>query len=516
MPHAVKQLKSRTPTDASPTKVLGFQLPEQLPAMPVLDGPKALLTAAQEQDLGYRIIQGQLDLLGALAVDTKIVDEMVDDIWDALGEKDNVEKAVALVFHEGAWLRAGAIPRQEFAALVRLKLNSIRSLISELRALSSEGMDETLFTAAVRDDLRARLGQILPYDFILNRAADKFRVKCKGLSTQCRALVKFISDEVRIPRKQVEGIVCGNWTSPKLIPALLMSGGYELKLYPPAELKRLRLGITERQSEILSVASSGEAPAGQLLAAWAVFSRFGRDIEACVETFVKANLRLVESYVNQYRFADVEIVRSAASMGLVRAVYRFAPEMGFKFSNIAVSWIRVSILRDLNEQEMIRLPEGSHQSIQKLKAALNSNPSASQEALIEATGLSQSDVENLMYLIGIGKPVSLDSSFQEDGSAESDGMHEMISDPNITFESQVIEDNAASFLGGILEGLLDARELLVVTHRFGIGGVDEKTLGEVAAMMSISKERVRQIQCQALAKIRDSEFGDSLHGLWEE
>jgi RNA polymerase sigma factor (sigma-70 family) len=515
MPHAAKQPDQNARTD-SPAKQVGFQLPEQLPAMPVLNGPKALLTAAQEQSLGYRIIQGQLDLLGALAVDTKIVEELVDDIWEALGEKDNVEKAVALVFHQGAWLRAGSIPRDEFAALARLKLNSIRSLISELRAFSTEGLEETLFTAAVRDDLRARLGQILPYDFILNRAADKFRVKCKGLSTQCRELVKFISDEVRIPRAQVEGIVCGNWTSPKLIPALLMSGGYELKLYPPAELKRLRLGITERQGEILRMASSGEAPAGQLLAAWAVFARFGRDIEACVETFVKANMRLVESYVNQYRFSDVEIVRSAASMGLVRAVYRFAPEMGFKFSNIAVSWIRVSILRDLNEQEMIRLPEGSHQSIQKLKAALNDNPSASHDALVAATGLSSNDIENLMYLIGIGKPVSLDSSFQEDGATETDGMHEMIADPNVTFESQVIEDNTASYLSEVLDGLLDARELLVVTHRFGLGGVDEKTLGDVAVMMGLSKERVRQIQCQALAKLRDSEFGDSLQELWEE
>ena len=106
MPHAAKQPDQNARTD-SPAKQVGFQLPEQLPAMPVLNGPKALLTAAQEQSLGYRIIQGQLDLLGALAVDTKIVEELVDDIWGALGEKDNVEKAVALVFHQGEWLRAG-------------------------------------------------------------------------------------------------------------------------------------------------------------------------------------------------------------------------------------------------------------------------------------------------------------------------------------------------------------------------------------------------------------------------
>lgn len=495
---------------------VGFRLPAELPPIPTLAGPKALLSGAEEQALGYRIIQGQLDLVGALAVDTGIIEGMVNDMWKALGEKDNVEKSVALVFHQGVWLRSGMIPKREFAALARKKLNSIRSLIAELRALSKQGLEETLFTAAVRDELRARLGQILPYDYILNRAADQFRVKCKGLSAQCRDLVKFIADEVRISRAQVEGIVCGNWTSPKLIPALLASGGYELKLYPPAEMKRLRLGITTRQHQILQAASAGEAPAGELLASWAVFMRFGREIEACVETFVKANIRLVERHVYQYRFSDLEVVRSAANMGLVRAVYRFAPEMGFKFSTIAVTWIRVSILRDLNEQEMIRLPEGAHQSLQKLKASLQANPNASPEALEEATGLSAADVENLMYLVGVGKPVSLDSTYQEAGSAEVDGMHEMIADPNITFENEVVEENTSRFVGGVLKGLLDDRETLVATHRFGLGGVEEKTLGDLAEMMGLSKERVRQIQCQVLEKIRNSDYADSLHDLWEE
>lgn len=495
---------------------VGFRLPEVLPPIPTLDGPKTLLSAEQEQGLGYRIIQGQLDLVSALAVDTGIVETMVKEMWDALGEGDNADKAVALVFHQGVWLRAGMLPKAEFANLARKKLNSIRSLISELRAMSKQGLDETLFTAAVRDELRDRLGQILPYDYILNRAADQFRVKCKGLSALCRDLVKFIAEEVRLSKAQVEGIVCGNWTSPKLIPALLASGGYELKFYPPAEMKRLRTGIVERQHQILHAATIGEAPAGQLLASWSVFMRFGRDIEACVETFVKANMRLVERHVYQYRFSDIEVVRSAANMGLVRAVYRFAPEMGFKFSTIAVTWIRVCILRDLNEQEMIRLPEGAHQSLQKLKAALAANPNASQEALEEATGLSADDVENLMYLVGIGKPVSLDSTYQDAGSTDVEGMHESIADPNVSFEAEVVEENTSEFMGGILGELLDDREMLVITHRFGLGGIEEKTLADMAEMMGLSKERVRQIQCQALEKLRNSEYGESLLELWEE
>lgn len=95
---------------------------------------------------------GQLDLVRALAVDTSIVSSMVKEIWDAMGEKDKVDKAVALIYHDGAWLRVGTLPEgdysakeahknakaiadQKFASLVRRKLNTIRTLISELRGL---------------------------------------------------------------------------------------------------------------------------------------------------------------------------------------------------------------------------------------------------------------------------------------------------------------------------------------------------------------------------------------------
>jgi RNA polymerase sigma factor (sigma-70 family) len=515
MYNAVLKTELLTTAVAKATAV-GFHLPLMMPPLPKLDGPKELLTASQEQDLGYRIIMGQLDLLRALAVDTEVVMYMLNEIWEAIGEKDAVSKAVTLIFTDGVWVRVDEMPGKEFAALVRKKLNTIHTLVSELHAYAIEGMDGTLFTAAVREDLRQKLSEIVPYDYILNRAAEKFRVKCKGINVQCKDLVDFITDEVRIPRKKVERIVSGNWTSPKLIPSLLLSGGYELKLYPPVEMRRLRTGILDRQKQIIETASTGEAPAAELLASWTAFGRFDRQIEACVALFVKSNFRLVEGMVYKYKFSDVEIVRSAASMGLVRAVYRFAPEKGFKFSTIAVSWIQQSILRDLNQQEMIRLPDGTHQVLSRIKAALKEYPNASLDSLVEITGLKEEEVRNLMYHVGIGKPVSLDSAFQEGGSAESDGMHEMLADTNNCFVEEVIEDNTSSYISNALSGVLIERELFVVTNRFGIGDVEAKTLEEMSVLMGLSKERVRQIQNLALAKLRDSEFGDNLFDLWAD
>lgn len=495
---------------------VGFTLPTQMPALPVLSGPKDLLTAQQETDLGFGIIMGQLDLLRALAVDTEIVMAMLDDIWVAMGENDTVDKAVSLLFVDGVWIRVDELDRKEFAALTRKKLNSIHTLVAELHAYVIEGMDGTLFAAAVRDDLRQKLSEMVPYDYILNRATEQFRVKCNGLNQQCKNLVAFIADEVRISKKKAEKIVAGNWTSPKLIPSLLQSGGYELKLYPPAEMRRLRTGILERQRLIIETASTGEAPAAELLASWSAFGRFDRQVQACVGLFVKANFRLVEGMIYNYKFSDLDIVRSAANMGLVRAVYRFAPEKGFKFSTIAVSWIQQSILRDLSQQEMIRLPDGTHKVLSQLKAALSENPNASIEALMQITRLSKDDVRNLMHHVGIGKPVSLDSTFHDGGSTESDGMHEMLADPNNCFVEDVVEENASSYISDVLGSVLRGRELYVVMNRFGLGNEEAKTLEEMSALLSLSKERVRQIQKQALAKLRDSEFGEHLQDLWEE
>lgn len=495
----------------------GFQLPSTFGPMPMLEGPKELLSAASEMDLGFRIIKGQLDLVRSLAVDTTIVESMVNDVWNALGENNNVKKSVALIFHDGVWLRSDCtrISEKAYADIVRKKLNTIRTLLSELRGFSSTPGDDDLFTSAVRDDLRRKLSEILPYDYILNRATDQFRSTCKGLKAQCKELVNFISDEVRLSRSKTSKIISGNWTSPKLVPALLTSGGHELRFCPPAEMRRLRKGILERQRLILQAASSGECPAVEMLAAWAAFTRFDRQIEESVGLFVKANWRMVEQIVHQYNFTALDLVRSAADMGLVRAIYLFAPEKGYKFSTKAVQWIQQSILRDLNQQELIRMPEGTHRKLKSLRAALEEHPNASVESLMDATGLDFDEVENLMYLVAINKRTSLDSTFQEAGSDEVDGLHEILADTNNDFVNDLVEENVSSYIQEVLGDVLNRREMFVLGHRYGLGDETAKTLNDLSIMMKVSRERVRQIEVEAIKKIRNSEFADSLKEILE-
>ncbi|HHJ1412168.1 TPA: RNA polymerase subunit sigma, partial [Pseudomonas aeruginosa] len=260
----------------------GFLLPNSLPALPSLEGPKALLSLNQEQSLGYRIILGQLSLLKAISSDTSILQGLVTDIWNSIGENDSVDKAAALIFQDGAWVRAGSIPDSEFASILRKKLNTIQTLIAELKAFALPGFEDNLFVAAVRDEIQKKVLEILPYDLILNRAAGEFRTKCKELSSLCKGLVKYISEEVRLPRSKVARIINGKWTSPKLMPGLMLSGGYELKLYPQKELRRLRQEIVEKQRDILSAASTADMPAEQLLAALEGFNSAERVVHETV------------------------------------------------------------------------------------------------------------------------------------------------------------------------------------------------------------------------------------------
>lgn len=489
----------------------GFLLPSNLPAMPVLEGAKSLLSLAQEQALGYRIILGQFGVLKAISNDTSILQGLVSDIWNAIGENESVDKAAAMILQDGAWVRAGAIPDAEFASLLRKKLNTIQTLIAELKAFAEPGLEDNLFVAAVRADLQRKVLEILPYDLVLNRAAGEFRAKCKDISGLCKDLVKYISDEVRIPRRSVGRIINGKWTSPKLMPSLMLSGGYELRLYPQKELRRLRQAIVDQQRLIYSAASTADIPAEDLLAALEEFNSAERVVHDSVGFFASANIRLVDQVVSGYRFAnDLEQVRSAAQLGLVRSIYRYAPEKGFKFSTLGMTWIRQTILRDLTQQELIRLPEGSHGALSKLNAALKEHPNASKARLSKMTGLSLDDVENLLFFVGSGKPVSLDSTFQESGSSEAEGMHEHLADQNNCFADEVIEENTAAYVADVLGDVLTERELQVVTARFGIGGGEAQTLATLSEKMGVSKERVRQIENEALKKLKDSRFAGAL------
>ena len=226
--------------------------------------------------------------------------------------------------------------------------------------------------------------------------------------------------------------------------------------------------------------------------------------EACA-TLIKANLRLVVKIAHDFKGFGLPLcdLISEGNLGLVRAVEKFDPAKGAKFSSYAAWWIKQSMRRALaNQASVIRIPVQSAGKINKIKLAnmklteqLGRAPTDNE--LADNLSLSERTVAALR--LSDLKTISLHAPIQqgEDGSFE-----DVISDRNAMMPDRIVGDEESVQRLFSLLGELDARERQIIQLRFGLDGRRPKTLEEVSQMIHRTRERVRQLQNQALAKLR--------------
>ena len=226
--------------------------------------------------------------------------------------------------------------------------------------------------------------------------------------------------------------------------------------------------------------------------------------EACA-TLIKANLRLVVKIAHDFKGFGLPLcdLISEGNLGLVRAVEKFDPAKGAKFSSYAAWWIKQSMRRALaNQASVIRIPVQSAGKINKIKLAnmklteqLGRAPTDNE--LADNLALSERTVAALR--LSDLKTISLHAPIQqgEDGSFE-----DVISDRNAMMPDRIVGDEESVQRLFSLLGELDARERQIIQLRFGLDGRRPKTLEEVSQMIHRTRERVRQLQNQALAKLR--------------
>ena len=226
--------------------------------------------------------------------------------------------------------------------------------------------------------------------------------------------------------------------------------------------------------------------------------------EACA-TLIKANLRLVVKIAHDFKGFGLPLcdLISEGNLGLVRAVEKFDPAKGAKFSSYAAWWIKQSMRRALaNQASVIRIPVQSAGKINKIKLAnmklteqLGRAPTDNE--LADNLSLSERTVAALR--LSDLKTISLHAPIQqgEDGSFE-----DVISDRNAMMPDHIVGDEESVQRLFSLLGELDARERQIIQLRFGLDGRRPKTLEEVSQMIHRTRERVRQLQNQALAKLR--------------
>ena len=231
------------------------------------------------------------------------------------------------------------------------------------------------------------------------------------------------------------------------------------------------------------------------------------DLAEAKNEFVRHNLRLVISVAKAFRGMGVPFLDliQEGNLGLIRAVEKFDHRRGFKFSTYAVWWIRQSFIRAIQKtSRTVRLPSHVYDHLlafrraeSRLRNELGRDPLP--EELARALALSDEDVELLVQRNRA--PVSTEDLL---GSDDSRTVGETLADPEVGDPGDGLDALAFSGAVGDLLGSLTPRERRVIEERFGLRDGDETTLRRIGDGLGLSRERVRQIESQALAKLREA------------
>jgi RNA polymerase primary sigma factor len=234
--------------------------------------------------------------------------------------------------------------------------------------------------------------------------------------------------------------------------------------------------------------------------------RSARIGEKARERFVKANVRLAMHVARRYlnRGLSYEDLVQEGIFGVIHAIGKFEPERGWRFSTYAMPWVRQYISRAvINTGSAIRVPEHKVNEMNKLSRVrgqllIDLGRDATDEEVAYAAEITTDELAQLDSYFS--QPISIHTPVGEDDSELGD----LLTDDRVGPEAEAVQADLTARLEEAFRSL-NEKEVEVLRHRFNLGGVtysDSESLAKISLGMGITRERVRQIEKTAIAKLR--------------